>query len=83
MIPFPVQMRTNPTALEQSGTATDYRVNFASTNVTCSAVPLFNAATNYNNGYVLYTVASGLTAGQSCGIIANSTNAYLGWSAEL
>jgi hypothetical protein len=83
MIPFPVQMRTNPTALEQSGTATDYRVNFASTNITCSAVPLFNGATNYNNGYVLYTVASGLTAGQSCGIIANSTNAYLGWSAEL
>jgi len=83
IIPYPVQMRTNPTALEQSGTATDYRVNFAASNVICSAVPLFNGATNYNNGYVLYTVASGLTAGQSCGIIANSVNAYLGWSAEL
>jgi hypothetical protein len=83
IIPYPVQMRTNPTALEQSGTATDYRINFASTNVICSAVPSFNSATNYNNGYVMYTVASGLTAGQSCGVIANSVNAYLGWSAEL
>jgi hypothetical protein len=83
IIPFPVQMRTNPTALEQSGTATDYRINYAATNTTCNTVPAFNTATNYNNGFVNYTVAAGLTAGQAGAAIALTTAAYLGWSAEL
>ena len=82
--PFPVEMRTNPLALETTTAAGDYRINFAGTNVTCSVLPAFNAATNFRNAYVGYTVASGLTpTGGGGSVIAVNTNAYLGWSAEL
>ena len=78
----PVQMRTNPTALEQSGTATDYTVRTASGAVVCSSVPVFQGGTSQMLGINLPT-ASGLTAGQGCGLRAANTNAYLAWSAEL
>jgi hypothetical protein len=81
--PFPVPMRTRPTALEQTGTATDYSVVTSGTTVTvCSAVPTFDTATQYA-GVVGFTVASGLTAGQGCIGRPVNTNAFLGWSAEL
>jgi hypothetical protein len=79
---LPVQMRTNPTALEQSGTATDYTVRVAGGAVVCSSVPAFQGATSQMVGSNLST-ASGLTAGQGCGFRAANTNAYLAWSAEL
>jgi hypothetical protein len=84
IVPYPVEMRTNPTALEQSGTAADYQIRRpGGTNVACSAVPTFSAASK-NVGQVVFTVASGLTTGE--GLIAQSaavTTAFLGWSAEL
>lgn len=83
IVPFPVTMRIPPTALEQSGTASNYRVNSAAANIDCSAAPAYNSATNTNLGYVTYTVASGLTNGFAGSIITNVTTAYLGWSAEL
>jgi hypothetical protein len=83
LVPFITTMRTRPTALEQSGTASDYRVNNAGGNQICSAVPIYDSATDVNTGYVVFTVASGLTAGRGVLLIANSTNAYLAWSAEL
>lgn len=83
IVPFPVTMRIPPTALEQSGTASNYRVNSAAANIDCSVVPTYNSATNTNLGYVTYTVASGLTNGFAGSIITNVTTAYLGWSAEL
>lgn len=81
---FPVTMRTKPTALEQSGTATDYNVVRcgAGTNTNCSAVPTFGVA-NLNNAETVFTVASGLVNGGAGAIQSNNTNAYLGWSAEL
>ena len=81
---FPVQMRTKPTALEQSGTATDYNVVRcgAGTNTNCSAVPTFGVA-NLNNAETVFTVASGLVNGGAGAIQSNNTSAYLGWSAEL
>jgi hypothetical protein len=79
---LPVQMRTNPTALEQSGTASDYTVRVAAGAVVCSSVPAFQGGTSQMVGTNLPT-ASGLTAGQGCGFRAVNTNAYLGWSAEL
>jgi hypothetical protein len=79
---FPVSMRTSPTALEQSGTAADYRILHNATSTICSAVPSFGAA--YTEGaWFTTTVASGLTTGQASQIRFESASAYLGWSAEL
>lgn len=81
-IPFPVTMRIAPTALEQSGTATDYSVRSTNFNTTCSAVPVF-ATGNNEMGNFAFTVASGLTAGNGAFARSNATGAFLGWSAEL
>ena len=80
---FPVTMRISPTALEQTGTASDYQIQYANTNTTCSAVPAFSGSTNANAWRVVVVVASGLTAGRGGFFFANATNAYLAWSAEL
>lgn len=81
---FPIPLRTRPTALEQSGTASNYMTEFAGTQRVSSAVPTFNTTTNENLWGVGFTVASGLTAGQVGFIYSNFVSgAYLGWSAEL
>ena len=84
-VPFPVEMRTNPSALEQNGTAADYGVRRSGTTVACSAVPTFSAASK-NMAQVTFTTAAatltpfeGLIIGSNTGV----TTAYLGWSAEL
>jgi len=82
VITFPVTMRTKPTALEQSGTAADYRVRQASTTTSCSSVPSLDAAEAFT-AFVNFTVASGLTAGQAVVGRAGNSSGYLGWSAEL
>jgi len=79
---FPVTMRTTATALETSGTATDYSVRGLAGNTVANAVPTFNIA-NPNYGVFTLTVASGLTGGGAALYRANSANGYLGWSAEL
>ena len=79
---FPTIMRTAPTALEQSGTATDYSVRVGATNTNCSAVPAFVNATP-QLGIFSFAVASGLIAGNGAFSRPNATSAYLGWSAEL
>jgi hypothetical protein len=79
---FPVTMRTSSTALEQSGTATDYLLRIANTNPVCSSVPTFSTACPFSATYSFF-VASGLTAGQAMFARANTTSGYLGWSAEL
>jgi hypothetical protein len=78
---FPVTMRVSPSALEQSGTAGDYALYNGAT-ITCSSVPAFNSA-NTQMSHVLFTVSSGVSAGQ--GVVGRGQNAtgYLGWSAEL
>jgi hypothetical protein len=86
VMPFPAPMRIAPASLEQSGTAANYAVRYATGSATdCSAVPTFGNATVYGALFVL-TVAAGLTAGQA--IVARTgsasgNSAYLGWSAEL
>jgi hypothetical protein len=80
---FSTTMRTNPSALEQSGTASDYQVQFGGTNTTCSAVPTFSASTTNDTWRAIFTVASGLTVGHGGLFFANGANAYLAWSAEL
>jgi hypothetical protein len=82
IIPFPVSMRTNPTALEQSGTAGDYTVFAGGAVTTCNSVPVIgNATTEACN--TVFSVASGLTIGHGGAARAANTNAYLGFSAEL
>lgn len=83
MLWFPTVMRIAPTALEQSGTVADYSVVHGSGNITpASAVPIFTTATD-SAARLSITVASGLTAGDGSSARASTTNAYLGFSAEL
>lgn len=81
-IQFPVIMRTAPSALEQTGTASDYLLAYAATAQACSIAPTYAAAST-NAATLTFTVASGLTVGQAAQTTANSANSYLGWSAEL
>lgn len=84
-VKLPVTMRIDPSALEQSGTATNYAVQFGGVITVCSAVPTFGGGGNTFLQIVTFTVASGLTTGQS-GDIRTATGVatgYLGWSAEL
>ncbi len=83
-IPFPTTMRIAPTALEQSGTASNYQMlNSAGSTVACSSVPTFNASTTDSMAFVNTITASGLAAGIGSSMLTNSSAAYLGWSAEL
>ena len=79
---FPVRLRTNPSALEQSGTASNYSWNGVS-GITCSAVPTFSGRTTADIWQVNGTVSSGLTAGQGGSFVTAGGAGYLGWSAEL
>jgi hypothetical protein len=81
---FPVTMRTRPTALEQSGTASDYQlIRFGNgAGVNCSSVPVFNYATP-DIGTITLTVSSGLVNSGAGSVYFNNSNAYFGWSAEL
>jgi hypothetical protein len=83
---YPVVMRTAPTALEQSGTASNYRITTSTGAANCSSVPVHNSSTNEYGPAVTFTVASGLVAGQGAlGRTGSTTGAsgYLAWSAEL
>jgi hypothetical protein len=80
---FPVEMRTDPTSLEQDGTAGNYRIRRAGTAVNCSAVPTFFASTK-SSAASTFTVGSAQTTGQSCfGGNTTSNTGFLAWSAEL
>jgi hypothetical protein len=81
-VPFQVNMRVAPTALEQSGTASDYLLVYQNTAQACSAVPTFGNGA-ITNGAVNFTVSSGLTAGNGLSAGSNSASSYLAWSAEL
>jgi hypothetical protein len=83
LTPFPVPMRDVPTLLEQTGTASDYRVQHGNTATNCSSVPSFSANTTNIIGSSVFTVSSGLTAGQGSTGLSNVTTAFLAWSAEL
>jgi hypothetical protein len=79
---YPVTMRTAPSALEQSGTASDYAIRRAGGTTALSTVPAFSSATT-DGLHFSGTVASGLTSGQGVILRGQNSTAYLGWSAEL
>ena len=80
LIEYPVTMRTSPSALEQSGTASEYRVR-RDTTKTCTAVPVFNSATQHRTVVVFKASGHGWSTGNSAWGWLNG--GYLGWSAEL
>jgi hypothetical protein len=83
VVPFPVTLRTRPTAIEQSGTATDYKIAHGITATTLSAVPAFSAETTDSLALFACDVSAGLTVGDGSILLTNNSSAYLAWSAEL
>jgi len=82
-ITYPVTMRIAPTALEQSGTASDYNLRTFSTGKNLTSVPSFDQGTT-SNIFVTCPVSTGVGAAGGAGNLnGNNSNAYLGWSAEL
>ena len=79
---FPVTMRTYPTAVEQSGTATHYNVYANGSSINCNSVPTYNAASTEYAETLLSTAASQVLGQGANGRII-STSGYLAWSAEL
>jgi len=80
---FPVLMRIAPTALETTGTASNYALFNSSGSGVAATALTFNAA-SVHSGEATVTVTSGITAGNATVLTANNnTTAYLGWSAEL
>jgi hypothetical protein len=82
---FLVPMRSAPSALETTGTASDYHVRFTGDGTTnCSSAPTYADASNFG-GTTSFTVASGLIGGQAVSGRNSATGgvAYLAWSAEL
>ena len=79
---FPVSMRTSPTALEQSGTASNYGVVNQNGLTVCSSVPTFQDA-NSQLARVAFIVSSGLTGGGGGTARSEAANGFLAWSAEL
>jgi hypothetical protein len=82
VIPFPVSMRAEPSALEQSGTAADYSLVTAAGVQVCTAVPTYFTG-NRLAGAVNFTATGLLVAGQGLRIRPVNVDAFLGWSAEL
>ena len=79
---FPVTMRAAPTALEQTGTASDYKIR-RSTTQTCSAVPAFGQATRDQVSTNFTKSSHGWGDGSTVRAMSGASGAYLGWSCEL
>ena len=80
---FPVQMRIRPTALETTGTASDYSIRYLATATVSNTVPSFYTASLQAADVQFFVPTTTLTAGQGCMSRAASNSAYLAWSAEL
>ena len=79
--PFPVRMRTAPTAIEQSGTASDYKIS-RSTTATCSSVPSFGHATVDQAATNLIASSHGFGDGSAVRCMSGGTDKWVGGSAE-
>ena len=75
---FPVSMRDTPSALEQTGTASNYRVNWSGGNSNCTTAPTFATATKYSSSF--YVQATGLTTNMGGFLRSNDNSAYIAWS---
>jgi hypothetical protein len=79
---LPVSMRTSPTAVETTGTASDYNIRSGGSTTTCNSVPSFEHATTQSIG-LQFNVSGGLTtdAVSMCRFV--NTDGFLAWGAEL
>jgi len=77
-----VPMRIAPTSMDTTGTASDYRVAYAATGTPCTSIPNLNQ-TGVSAARIHFPTASVLTVGHAAAGFTNSSNAYLGFSAEL
>ena len=83
LINLPVTMRAKATAVETSGTASDYSVARTSTYEVCNAVPTFANATIYAVQVNTNQTQASISTGQSVLLRSHSANFFLGFSAEL
>ena len=81
-VDFPVTMRIAPTALEQSGDASHYKVR-RDTTQTCTAVPSFVDAFTFYARVNFPRSSHGWGTGQMLWCPGGSSSSYLGFSAEL
>jgi len=81
LVHFPVTMRARATALEQSGTASDYSLLHGTSITVCTSAPAFNSCTE-NTAEVQATATGSITAGQGS-LLTMETTGFLAWSAEL
>ena len=80
-VKFAVPMRSDPTALETTGTASDYEIRVAGASIVCNVIPTFIRASIHSS---LVKFAIGSTELTDTGQMrAATTNGYLAWSAEL
>ena len=83
ILPFPMSMRVRPTAVETTGTATDYSVARTSTYEVCDVVPTFAGASKEVANVNTNQTQASLSTTLPVALRANSTSFYLGFSAEL
>ena len=79
-MPLPVQMRTNPTALEYANVRI---VNYGVAAYSISSMSLDTASTTQNVGVFTADGATGMTANRPVFLYASVTNNYVGFTAEL
>ena len=82
MINFPVRMRDAPTAIDQSGSAADYRVRRDTTKA-CSGVPTFVEASEHYCRVNFPSSSHGWGTGQMLWCMSAGSSGYLGFEAEL
>ena len=84
LVNFITDMRTAPSSLETSGTASDYFIR-VTTNATCTSVPTLSNRTTKNALVEFFSTSHGFTSGHSCfGRRASGTSdSFLAFSAEL
>ena len=82
---LPVPMRTQPTAVEQTGTAGDYATFEGGTQITCTVVPTYSNYGTDLRQIVQFTSSGLVTGGAGDGRTASVSDGtvYLAWSAEL
>ncbi len=82
-VKFPVTMRTNPTAIESSGTNSNYFIIYQNQSTANTGTPSFYQTMTTEGCGVNFTSAALLTAGNGIAFRIDVSGAYLGWSAEL
>ena len=82
LVTFPTEMRTRPTSIETTGSASNYILRVTS-NVTCTSVPQLDICTTTNALVVPYANSHGFTDKSGAFLRANGDASFLGFSAEL